>query len=173
MISMNRSTMESRPYEFLLIDYILLFVIVETPVFTHTQRAFPFSLFSNLLKTSRLPIESALKILLFCLKLCETLRTGRKQLCSRGNQRDLKALTGRERKHRLDRRTNRPKTDRGWGKGRQDSAPTAPPLPTCPSGLVQPSRWPLCTAFTFLCNGSSGSSARRGAVSCRPGIEFK
>ena len=38
MISMNRSTMESRPYEFLLIDYILLFVIVETPVFTHSHK---------------------------------------------------------------------------------------------------------------------------------------
>ena len=38
MISMNRSMMESRPYEFLLIDYILLFLIVETPIFTHSHK---------------------------------------------------------------------------------------------------------------------------------------
>ena len=110
---------------------------------THTK-AFDFSPFFNLLKTSRLPIEAALKILLFCLKLCETLRTGRKRLCSRGSQ-NLKASKGRQRKHSWTERPTDPKRTGAGVRGGKAPPPLAPPLRTCASGLVPPSplTWPL------------------------------
>ena len=71
--------------------------------------------------------------------MSETLvRTGRKQLCSRRNPRDLKASKGRERKHSWTEGPTDPKLTGEGGEGRQGSAPTGP----APTYLCF---WPLTT----------------------------